>query len=401
MKILHTSDWHIGKQLKKNEFSEDLELFFDFLINRIEQEKIDVLLISGDLFDQANPSQAALTQYYDFLKRLIHCKQKCKVVITGGNHDSPSVLNAPKDLLKILDVEVIGGVPDNKEDLFVTYEKDGEKLIIAAVPFIREKDIRKAAPGSSYEVKTQQVKEGHRAFFDEVNTIYREKHEGKPYILMAHLFTHGASTSESERDIQVGNQAGIEADIFQNVPDYVALGHIHKPQKAGAENIRYSGSPIPLSFSEKEDRKQLIQLELKEGKLAWEKVELPRFRILVSFKGTLEEVKQKISDYSSDSPLPDFGELQVEEENEDMTLVEQLLELKRVYEDKNLNIIEARITFLNRIKKAGDIFSAGDDINNYAPLDLFNKRLEQEDGLTEQREDLIQAFKEIMEDIER
>ena len=101
IKILHTSDWHIGKQLSRIDFSEDMNMFFDWLIELIEKQSIDVLLMSGDLFDQANPSQQAMRQYYLFLKRMV--KLDCKVVLTGGNHDSVQVLNAPKELLEILD----------------------------------------------------------------------------------------------------------------------------------------------------------------------------------------------------------------------------------------------------------------------------------------------------------
>src|SRR5690625_5906363 len=101
MKVLHTSDWHIGKQLHKFDLSEDLQLFFDWLFSVIESEKIDLLLVSGDIFDQANPSQAAFKQYYDFLKRLLPLR--CKIILTGGNHDSAAVLNAPKELLKSFD----------------------------------------------------------------------------------------------------------------------------------------------------------------------------------------------------------------------------------------------------------------------------------------------------------
>ena len=105
MKILHTADWHIGKQLLKVDFSEDMDLFFDWLINCIKDNNINVLLMSGDLFDQANPSQAAMKQYYSFLKQLLPLQ--CKVILTGGNHDSPYVINAPKELLEILEIKVV------------------------------------------------------------------------------------------------------------------------------------------------------------------------------------------------------------------------------------------------------------------------------------------------------
>ena len=117
MKILHTSDWHIGKQLHKYDLSEDLDLFFAWLIAYIKTENIDVLLVSGDIFDQANHSQAAYKQYYDLLKNLISLD--CKIILTGGNHDSPTVLNAPAELLKAFDISVTGGATEELTDMFV------------------------------------------------------------------------------------------------------------------------------------------------------------------------------------------------------------------------------------------------------------------------------------------
>ena len=147
MKILHTSDWHIGKQLHKFDLSEDLDLFFEWLIAYIKNESIDVLLVSGDIFDQANPSQAAYKQYYDVLKQLINLD--CKIILTGGNHDSASVLNAPAELLKAFDISVIGGSTDDIADMFIEIERKNEKLVVAAIPFLKHRASR-PGPGRRY-----------------------------------------------------------------------------------------------------------------------------------------------------------------------------------------------------------------------------------------------------------
>ena len=253
LKILHTSDFHIGKQLLKVDFLADMELFFDWLIKVIKEEKIDVLLMSGDLFDQANPSQQAMRQYYMFLKRMIPLN--CKVIITGGNHDSAQVLNAPKELLEILDVTIVGGAPESIDELFFTVEKNNQKVVIAAVPYLRDRDIRQALAGETYDDKIAQIRAGLATYFQQVSHHHQLHFSGTPLVVMAHLFAQGAETTESEREIQIGNQAGIDVNIFGANTSYVALGHIHKPQAVGRENVQYSGSPIPLSFSEKEDTK--------------------------------------------------------------------------------------------------------------------------------------------------
>src|SRR5690606_32065680 len=163
MKILHTSDWHIGKQLHKYDLNEDLDLFFEWLIDYIKTENIDVLLVSGDIFDQANPSQTAYKQYYDVLKRLIN--QDCKIILTGGNHDSASVLNAPAELLKAFDITVIGGAIEEIDEMFIEVEKIHEKIIVAAIPFLKDRDLRKSVAGETYATKIEQIKSGLQTYF--------------------------------------------------------------------------------------------------------------------------------------------------------------------------------------------------------------------------------------------
>ena len=398
LKILHTSDWHIGKQLMKIDFNEDMELFFSWLIELIESEKIDVVLMSGDLFDQANPSQSAMMQYYQFLKRMIPLQ--CKIIITGGNHDSPHVLNAPKELLKFLDIEVIGGAPENLSELFIPIEMNGEKVVIAAVPFLRDKDIRKSAPGESYEDKMEQIKSGLATYFESINNYYLKYFNEVPFIVMAHLYAQGAQTSESEREIQIGNQAGIEAAIFGDAPDYVALGHIHKPQIVGKSHIRYSGSPISMSFSEKLDQKQVVILDIQNGKLNTEIREIPIFRRLITFEGTLNEVKQQIADYQHFSPLTDLAELNVKEENENVQTLRDLDDLQAQDEANGLNIVKVKLEFANKILGTSSFMGNGENVSDFKPEQLFEKRLDLEINL-ENRTDLLLAFKEIMEQLKQ
>ena len=397
IKILHTADWHIGKQLLKIDFSEDMNLFFDWLIKCIEEKEINVLLMSGDLFDQANPSQIAMKQYYYFLKQLLPLK--CKVILTGGNHDSPHVINAPKELLEILDISVVGGVPEAISELFVEIEMEGQKVVVAAVPFLRDKDIRNVAPGESYDDKIELIRDGIATYFSGVNEYYTANHNGIPLIVMAHLYAQGASVSESEREIQIGNQAGVESAIFGDEPDYVALGHIHRPQIVGKSHIRYSGSPIALSFSEKEDRKEVTILELEGNKFNIFSLPIPKFRKLVCIKGTVEEVKKVILNYKSESPLIDLAEVLIEEENESIEHIRTLEELLTTEPQNGLQILKGSIKFKNEIAGTSKLLTKGEDINDFSPVQLFEKRLEQ-DASIESSQDFVNAFKEIMESLQ-
>lgn len=397
IKILHTADWHIGKQLHKIDMAPDMELFFDWLLLCIQEQNIDVLLMSGDLFDQANPSQAALTQYYKFLKRLIPLK--CKVIITGGNHDSAHVINAPKELLQILDIKVVGGIPENIEDLFVEVNAHGEKVVIAAVPFLRDRDIRNAAPGESYSDKIELIKEGIAAYFKSVNDHYNAHYNTTAYIVMAHLFAQGASISDSEREIQIGNQASVVSAVFGDEPHYVALGHIHRPQMVSKPSVRYSGSPIALSFSEKKDIKEVVLLTVRGDKVEFETVAIPEFRKLVTFKGTIKEVEAKINTYESNSQLTDLAEIIIEEENENIAHVKALENLLTAEVDNKLQILKGSIQFKNAVIGTSKLLSKGEDIKDYSAVQLFQKRLQQDESVSNS-EELIHAFKEILEGLE-
>lgn len=397
IKILHTADWHIGKQLLKIDFSEDMNLFFDWLINYIDKNKINVLLMSGDLFDQANPSQQAMKQYYYFLKQLLPLH--CKIILTGGNHDSPHVINAPKELLEILDITVVGGVPDAISELFLEIESENQKVVVAAVPFLRDKDIRNVAPGESYDDKIEFIRDGIANYFRGINDYYNGNHSGVPFIVMAHLFAQGATVSESEREIQIGNQAGVESSIFGEEPHYVALGHIHRPQIVGKSHIRYSGSPLALSFSEKEDLKEVVLLELEGNEFKITSVPIPQFRKLITIKGTVEEVTKIIFDYKSVSPLTDLAEILIEEENENIEHIRILEGLLTSDTQNGLQILKGSIKFTNELAGTSKLLTKGEDINDFSPLQLFEKRLAQDVSI-ESTQDFVNAFKEIMESLQ-
>ena len=398
MKILHTSDWHIGKQLHKYDLSADLELFFEWLIDYIKTENIDVLLVSGDIFDQANPSQTAYKQYYDLLKKLINLD--CKIILTGGNHDSPAVLNAPAELLKAFDISVIGGATEELSDMFVTVEKNNEKLVVAAIPFLKDRDIRKSVAGETYATKIEQIKSGLRTYFSNVNTHYGENHAEQVFILMGHLYVQGSELSDSERDIQIGNQAGVEANMFGEIPHYVALGHIHKPQVISREQkIHYCGSPVPLSFSEKEDCKQINVITVENNKITdVEIVPIPKHRNLVTFEGSLQEVENKLNHYSEETTLTSLAEIIVNEESESLERRQAFEALTNSQPNDNIEIVKSRLNFKSKIRGASDAFAVGTDVADVTPMQMFEKKLELQSGM-ENTEELKNAFREILQEL--
>ena len=274
--ILHTSDWHLGRRLYGRMRYEEFEAFLSWLQETISAHKVDVLIVAGDIFDTMTPSNRAQALYYEFLGKV--SKLCCEhIVIVAGNHDSPTFLDAPSKVLKFLNVHVIGTACDDLNDeVLVLDAVDGTPhCIIAAVPYLRDRDVRGSHAGESMDCKDANVIKGIRAHYDEVASIAKARQEHLsnahqrhiPIIATGHLFAAGSKTTEDDgvRDLYVGSLGQISADMFDDGFDYVALGHLHVPQRVGGcEHIRYSGSPIAMGFGEAKQQKQVLLVEFGE-----------------------------------------------------------------------------------------------------------------------------------------
>ncbi len=297
MRILHTADWHLGHRLHDNERAIEHDFFLEWLLHTIENQRIDLLIVAGDIFDTANPTHQALEQYYTFIMKLL---QTCcrNVVIIGGNHDSPGTLNAPKDILKHLNIHVVGKAGELPDDQLIRiYDNEAQlQSLVCAVPFLRDRDIRHATAGESYEEIEQRLKEGIiRHYHTLAGHVSSYKSHLVPVIATGHLFCYGRPAIRrkegSEKPIHIGTLGNIGASEFPPEFDYIALGHLHRPQVVGSrEHIRYSGSPVPLNFSEFTDQKQVLVVEFEGQHLTGiESVAIPHWRKLVRFRGSLEK----------------------------------------------------------------------------------------------------------------
>lgn len=274
--ILHTSDWHLGRRLYGRMRYEEFEAFLSWLQETISAHKVDVLIVAGDIFDTMTPSNRAQALYYEFLGKV--SKLCCEhIVIVAGNHDSPTFLDAPSKVLKFLNIHVIGTACDDLNDEVLVLDTiDGTPhCIIAAVPYLRDRDVRGSHAGESADSKDANVIKGIRAHYDEVASIAKARQEHLsnahqrhiPIIATGHLFAAGSKTTEDDgvRDLYVGSLGQISADMFDDGFDYVALGHLHVPQRVGGcEHIRYSGSPIAMGFGEAKQQKQVLLVEFGE-----------------------------------------------------------------------------------------------------------------------------------------
>ncbi len=398
MNILHTADWHLGKKLATQDRHKEHELFIEWLLTEIEKQEIDMLLISGDVFDVTNPPNFARKMYYDFL---LHIKQsRCKhVIITGGNHDSVSTLDAPREILKHLDIYVIGGATEEiYEEVIPIHNEQGEvEMVVCAVPFLRDNDLRHSKVGESFDERVEATKNGIINHYEQVYDIAKEYK--KPILAMGHLFARGSETSDSEREIHVGNLGSIVMEDFPTF-DYVALGHIHRPQILGGnEMVRYSGSPIHLSFSEKKDVKSVCLVKLEDGKLSFQqKLEIPNFRKLIAFKGTFEDICEKIEKYEPISQLQEWAEVHIEEETYDPTLIARFEEFKD--EIEHINILKFTLKFENRVTGADQLFDEIKPIQELQPSEVFEKLLdtvemEEKDNAKETFLELFNSFNEL------
>lgn len=399
MKILHTADWHIGKKLHKQDLSKDFDLFIDWLCKTIEQEKIQVIIISGDIFDLANPSSEARQQYYRSLMRL--CRLGCKLVLTGGNHDSPAMLNAPVEVLRELDIHVIGGLPKNLEALLIPIKNEQQAIecVVAAVPYLRESDLRQASDGQSYEDRLEQVQAGITQVFRDITERCKTDYPGIPVLAMGHLFATGVATSESEREIQIGNQAAFNALQFGDYFSYIALGHIHKPQKVNAlVPTFYSGSPIPLSFSERNGEKRVLLLDTVEG---WtpKSVPIPHFRRLLKVSGTLNELSEKLQNLGRGHQLDSLIEVELREKEYDADTMLRFDDLVSNFDQNGFEIVKHRAKFQNQVQGATEVYAADRSLENLKPREVFQGLLGTQAYDAKLSDEILSAFDELLEEI--
>ncbi len=400
MKILHTSDWHIGQRLHNNDREDEHRHFFDWLKQTIISQNIDALLVCGDIFDIGFPANGVLKIYYSFLTSLIvtNCRQ---VIITGGNHDSVSTLEAPKDILGFINVTVIGGATEAPADEIIEIHDAGGKTqaVVCAVPFLREKNLRKSIAGESFADRENSIREGilsHYLQLSKLTETYQK--ENIPVIATGHLFVQGAVISESERGIYVGNQAGVSVSAFPQGFGYLALGHLHRAQQVGSKPPAfYSGSPLMLSFSEQFDKKQVNILEISDGKTTITNLKIPAFRKLISINGSLAEAKEKLALLKPESPLCDWIELNVEEPIHDPLLMRLYDDFIEDFNLKNIHfkIIKNKLRFTDRSFQDSFSTDSGLTLSDFNERQVFEKLLDQEGIFA--REDLISNFNQLLQ----
>jgi len=302
LRVIHTSDWHLGHSLFDYPRTYEHRAFLSWLIGLIEAEAADALLVAGDVFDAANPPTSALDDWYGFLAEARRRFPRLAVVVVGGNHDSPARLDVTNPLLAKFGVHVVGGLPLSENG-----ELDVGRLVVpladssgepaawcVAMPFLRPADL----PPGDDDAKNALVEGVRRRYADAICAARRRRRAGQALVAMGHCYMTGTRLSElSERRILGGNQHALPADIFPDDVAYAALGHLHLAQAIGGrEHVRYCGSPIPLSFAEASYPHQVCVVDLAgEGAARVRAVRVPRSvdvrRLPADGPASLEDVK--------------------------------------------------------------------------------------------------------------
>jgi DNA repair protein SbcD/Mre11 len=253
VRLLHTADWHLGQTLHGVQREYEHARFLDWLLTVMHDERVDALVVAGDVFDSGNPAPSSLRAFYEFLSTARRRCPSLDVVVVGGNHDSPARLSAPARLLSDIGVRVVGDVPrrtdgslDPGEFLVRLSDASGRVAAhLAAVPFLRPSDLPRGLG----------LVDGFRVVYaDVLDAARRDLPTGAALVATGHCYMVGGEVSTlSERRIQLGNQEALPVDVFAQDVAYVALGHLHRAQRVGGrDEVRYSGSPIPLSMAERD-----------------------------------------------------------------------------------------------------------------------------------------------------
>ncbi|MDQ7837992.1 MAG: exonuclease SbcCD subunit D C-terminal domain-containing protein [Thermodesulfobacteriota bacterium] len=398
MKLLHTSDWHIGRALYGRKRYEELETFLNWLAGLMEDENIDVLLVAGDVFDNSTPSNHAQALYYRFLYRVAAVPNR-HVVVTAGNHDSPSFLNAPRELLQFLNIHVVGCASDSPEDeLLVLAGLDHEpQLIVCAIPYLRDRDIRTAEAGESIEDKERKIIEGIRAHYHMVYEAAEQKRstlkKPVPIIAMGHLFTAGGQTIDGDgvRELYIGSLLKVKTDVFPEHIDYLALGHLHIPQTVGGSDfIRYSGSPLPIGFGEAEQEKSVVLVEFSGNAPNVTTIPVPRFQELKTLQGDWPAIARNIEELKSGGSNA-WLEIVYEGDEIAGSLRERLDE---AIEGTGIEILRVKNNrVLERAMSGMDVDETLDDLD---ATDVFKRCLESHEVPEDQRQELLSAYQEII-----
>ncbi len=402
MRILHTSDWHLGQHFMGKSRQAEHQALIDWLLVQVDEQAVDAVLIAGDIFDTGTPPSYARELYSQLVVRL-HTAG-VSLLLLGGNHDSVATLGESRELLACLTATVVAAVSDDPAaQVQVLPQRNGEPgCIVCAIPFIRPRDVLQSVAGQSAEDKQlslQMAIQGHYLAVYEAacarqKTLETELGRKLPLIATGHLTTVGASTSESVREIYVGALEAFPTSAFPPA-DYIALGHIHRPQKVGGlEHVRYCGSPIPLSFDEAKQQKEVLLVDLDaSGLTAVTALPVPRFQGLVAVSGNLATLVGAIGAAAAEGTRERLAWLEVTVAEDDY-LADLPARIEALTEGWPVEVLRIR---RQRGNAAASLAAeASETLDELSPHDVFARRLQQEELADDLQRALSERFRRIV-----
>lgn len=410
LRIFHTADWHLGKNFGNFDRTDDYRLFLNDFLGLVVERRPDVLLITGDIFDTSMPSSAAQALWYDFIGRLAKT-DVALTVVTAGNHDSQRFLEAPSPLLKSMRCVIASDTPEEEA---VIFEKDGRPALgIAAVPYLREADVRSGSLDYTDEDRAALFEKGVLNRYTRVREVLTEKARGAdiPMIAMGHLFVTGSKMKpdgsgdarEKRESVHVGTLRNVTVDAFGHDWDYIALGHIHNSQEVkNTEPMYYSGSPLALSFGHKLYKHIVIEVNIDEEKtLSVLKHPVKQPRRFVSLSGTFDELLEGIRAAGA-------------EKDEREALVEAKLTSNEVIDNLVGRLQEAgekagvRVMIVRNERAVRELLKneeVGFDLTQLTPTEVFKTvlrdRFETDEAVEEKWREFGPLFTEIEEEVRR
>ena len=409
MRILHTSDWHLGQHFMGKSRAPEHAAFLAWLLDQIESHKVDALIVAGDVFDTGAPPSYAREMYNRFIVDMQ--SKQCELVVLGGNHDSVATLNESKDLLACLNTRVISGVMENTDDQVITLKNRAGEVgaILCAIPFIRPRDVMQSQAGQSAKDKQQAMQQAisdhYLHLYNHALLIKKQLKQDLPIIATGHLTTVNAKTSDSVREIYIGTLDAFPASAFPPA-DYIALGHIHQSQLvAKSQHIRYSGSPIALSFDEtsKKKAKSVLLVDFENGKFSQANpLEVPCFQPMQVIKGNLETIETQLSSLLDDSDLQEGQTIWLEIIVSSQDYLDDLQSrLQKMTEDLPVEILLLRRE-RNKRSSPSDAIEK-ETLNELSVDDVFARRLAEErwesDEETQRAKRLTLLFKQVVNEL--
>ncbi|NIF00039.1 exonuclease subunit SbcD [Pantoea sp. Acro-805] len=392
MRIIHTADWHLGQFFYSKSRAAEHQAFLDWLLAQIIQHQVDALIVAGDLFDTGSPPSYAREMFNRFVVALQ--PSGCQLVVLAGNHDSVATLNESRELLACLNTRVItSATPQGEQQVLTLKQRDGTPgALLCAIPYLRPRDILRSQAGQSGREKQVSLLEAIEQHYQQcyAAALAERAERELPIIATGHLTTVGVTKSDSVRDIYIGTLDAFPAQAFPPA-DYIALGHIHRAQRiADSEHIRYSGSPIPLSFDELGREKSVFLLDFSHQLDVVTPLTIPLFQPMQMLKGSMAEIEQLLTQFTdSDSELPVWLDIEI-------TTQEYLSDLQRRIEQLT-EALPVEVLLVRRSREQRQRSLARMDNETLSELkveEVFARRLVQEEQLdAEQAEQLTQLFR--------